>query len=173
MFFWDRKFYAYLMRLRGNKYLDRIMPLVTLLGDGGFIWICFTVTLFFWPQYRSIAIMTAVSIMISLLLGNFLIKNLVRRPRPFITLQQFDLLIKTPPGYSFPSSHTAVSFAAAGVLARLGFWQAVVAFVIAILIGLSRIYLRVHYPLDVLVGIVLGLICSVVVQHIFLSFILV
>ncbi len=170
MFFWDRKIYSYLMKMWGNKYLDRIMPLVTLLGDGGFIWICITVTLFFWPQYRSIAIMTAVSIMISLLLGNFLIKNLVRRPRPFTTTQQFELLIKIPPGYSFPSSHTAVSFAAAGVLARLGLWQAIVAFVIAFLIGLSRIYLRVHYPLDILVGIILGLLCSAIVQYVFLSY---
>ena len=90
---------------------------------------------------------------------NLLLKNLVRRIRPCDINDAVRLLIPYPSDYSFPSGHTAVSFAAASALYFAGekyLWKA--ALVLAAFIAFSRMYLYVHYPTDVLGGAVVGVI---------------
>ena len=86
-----------------------------------------------------------------------LLKNIVSRIRPYDLKQDIELLIKRLSDYSFPSGHTLASFEAATVLMikdkRLG----IPALILAILIAFSRIYLYVHYPSDVLAGILFGI----------------
>ena len=84
---------------------------------------------------------------------NLLLKNLVRRIRPCDINDAIRLLIPYPSDYSFPSGHTAVSFAAASALYFAGekyLWKA--ALVLAAFIAFSRMYLYVHYPTDILGG---------------------
>ncbi|MDT8715724.1 phosphatase PAP2 family protein [Clostridium sp. 19966] len=68
--------------------------------------------------------------------------------------------------YSFPSGHSAASFAAAGIFVAMNGWSSVIVIILAILIGFSRLYLKVHYPLDVLSGMFLGILCSSIIVHI-------
>ena len=90
-------------------------------------------------------------------IDNMVIKTVVDRTRPFLAVPGIHNLI-TAHGSSFPSGHTGTSFAAAGVL-----WQTLPrlygagALALAALIGLSRLYLGVHYPSDVLGGMLIGL----------------
>lgn len=81
-----------------------------------------------------------------------IIKRLVNRPRPYKSMD--DVIAIRPPLciYSFPSGHTCAAFSMALVLAGGFPVLAPMALIIAAVVGISRIYLGVHYPTDVLVG---------------------
>ena len=101
--------------------------------------------------------MMAAALLCGLIFGNLLLKPLIARVRPYDLREGIELLISKPSDYSFPSGHTLASFEAAVVLMvrerkRFG-WAALV---LAVLIAFSRLYLYVHYPSDVLGGILLG-----------------
>lgn len=150
-----------------NIIFDKVMPFITFLGDRGFIWILLSIFLIVNKKYRHIGILTLISLILCTIIGEVIIKNIVQRPRPFVNYPSIDLLIKPLASYSFPSGHTASSFAAAGILAKYFKKYAALIFGLAGLIAFSRLYLFVHYPGDILAGIVLGLICSKIVVIVF------
>jgi undecaprenyl-diphosphatase len=84
------------------------------------------------------------------------LKYPVGRERPPSIVLDPEPLMEVPTTSSFPSGHALSSFACAVVLARIAPPLAVPAFVLAALIGCSRVYVGVHYPLDVVAGSVLG-----------------
>ena len=88
---------------------------------------------------------------------NLILKNAVARIRPFDVNPAVELLIAKPGDYSFPSGHTAASFAAvtALYLAKEKYWY--LALILSIAIAFSRLYLYVHYPTDILGGLVVGI----------------
>ena len=88
---------------------------------------------------------------------NTLLKYAVQRDRPPTIILDPEPLMEVPTTSSFPSGHTSTSFACAYVISRLAPRLTVFVFVLAALIGFSRIYVGVHYPLDVLAGAVLGI----------------
>ncbi len=85
------------------------------------------------------------------------LKDLFDRVRPPVADHAIGALVAVPPDASFPSGHAATAFAAAGVVAALHPRLRVVALGLAVLVALSRVYLGVHYPSDVLAGALLGL----------------
>lgn len=105
------------------------------------------------------------------ILTNVLIKKIVARPRPFDVYNAILPLIPEPSDYSFPSGHTCASFACAWIAWRmLSGKQAAGFMIIAILISFSRMYLGVHYPTDVLGGIVVGIVSAELVYRGYLWF---
>lgn len=144
-----------------NPFLDSIMIFITTLGNGGIIWIAATVVLLIPKKTRKVGIMSGVALLGSLIINNNIIKNLVQRPRPFVTFTDLQIIIPIPSEFSFPSGHTASSFAAAGVFySNLPKKFGVPAVILAGLIGLSRLYVGVHYPTDVIAGIIMGILLS-------------
>ena len=136
---------------------DVVVPLITRLGDAGIIWIILTVLLLIIPKTRKTGVIMLAALLADVLLCNVVIKNLVARTRPFDVNTAVQLLVAKPRDYSFPSGHTAASFASVTALYLAGekkMWK--VALVLAVLIALSRLYLYVHYPTDVLGGMLLG-----------------
>lgn len=97
-----------------------------------------------------------------------LLKRTIRRPRPFRRLRGVRYLMAPPDEFSFPSGHTAGAFLMALVLCAAFPVLALPAFGWACLVGFSRVYLGVHYPGDVLAGMVLGLSCAAVALKLFL-----
>lgn len=136
--------------------LDAVLRFITGLGDAGKVWIVCALLLCLSKRYRK----AGITMLLALVLEHTLcsaIKMVVQRPRPFVVNPSVSLLIGGASGYSFPSGHTASSFAAAMTLffgkERKLF---VPMFVLAVLIAFSRMYFYVHYPTDVLAGMVLG-----------------
>jgi undecaprenyl-diphosphatase len=134
------------------------MPFFSALSGHGEIWIAVALILIVQKRYRRWGIIMLVALAVTYIVGVWVIKPIVARPRPF-TVTGYDLLVTAPKDYSFPSGHTTASFTAAMVIClipglRKG-WK-IGAFALAAVIAFSRMYLFVHYPTDVLGGIVLG-----------------
>lgn len=143
-----------------NGFTDFVFPFITALGDSGIIWLVAALALVCSKKYRRWGILLVVSLLLTHVLGDYVIKPLVARPRPFMQLPGHTLLIAPPRDFSFPSGHTATAFCASFVLWRADKRFGTAAFVLALLIAFSRMFLFVHYPTDILAGAILGLICA-------------
>lgn len=98
------------------------------------------------------------------------IKSVVRAPRPFMVHESLSAdRIETATGYSFPSGHTAGAAAFYPALGRESGKKSIVAvtIILAVLIGLSRNILAVHWPVDVLAGLIIGLVFSLAMTRLF------
>lgn len=141
-----------------NQALDTIMCVITRLGDAGIIWILLCVVLLILPKTRKTGVVLMASLLVDLVVCNGILKPLVHRIRPFDVKTGIELLINRPTDYSFPSGHTAASFASVMALYLAGekkLW--IPTLVLAVLIAFSRLYLYVHYPTDVLGGMIIGI----------------
>lgn len=138
-----------------NAFLDAAVPVFTKLGDYGILWILLAVGLLAFPKTRRIGLAVSCALLLEVLCCNLLLKPLVARPRPY-TYRDLQLLIPPLKDYSFPSGHTAASFAAASALffRKSRLW--IPALTLSVLLGFTRLYLYVHFPSDVLVGALLG-----------------
>lgn len=143
-----------------NPVLTSILKFVTMLGEAGWFWILLGVLLLCSRKYRACGVAVLLALLLDLVLANMILKPLVARPRPCWVRDTVEMLVRVPKDYSFPSGHTMASFAAAGALyftkRTWGCWAMVLAF----FMGISRLYFYVHFPTDVLAGLVLGLLCG-------------
>lgn len=140
------------------EFLDTIMPLISRLADHGEVWILLAGVLLVSRGQRLYGGAVAFGLTLDLIACNLILKPLVGRLRPFLLNPDVALLITPPGDASFPSGHTAASFAAVFALKAAGspLWKP--ALVLAVLIAFSRLYLYVHWPSDVLGGAVLGMV---------------
>lgn len=163
----DASILLYIQESVRNPVLTSYVKVITTLGNGGAIWILLTLIMLIIPKTRRIGCMMVLSLIGTLLINNMLIKNLVARTRPYEVVGGLTYLISKPREYSFPSGHAASSFAAAWVMFRqLPKRYGVPALLLAILIALSRLYVGVHYPSDVLFGMISGTLISLVAETI-------
>ena len=135
---------------------DMIMPLITKLGNGGAVWLALAVLLLLWPKTRKLGLAMGLGLALEVLCCNVVLKPLVARVRPCDLNPEVRLLIPRPEDFSFPSGHTASSFAAVSALyfGKSRLWAP--AGVLAAAIAFSRLYLYVHFPSDVLAGALIG-----------------
>ena len=149
-----------------NPLFDFAMPFLTELGSFvAMLAVCLIVIIlsihFKKPYIKKIALLC----LLSLLLADgiaLILKTLVLEPRPFVTLNNVHLLVVEEDPCSFPSGHTTSTFAVLSFLVfkfRHEFWS-VVLILFGIVIGFSRIYVGVHYPLDVLAGCIIGVLSA-------------
>ncbi|MBI2612078.1 phosphatase PAP2 family protein [Candidatus Gottesmanbacteria bacterium] len=131
-----------------SPFLNAFFEFFSGIGNWGFVWIILLFILYLMGEIKSkgkfVGLLFASGL--SLVLSEFLLKNLFQRIRPDLTLI----------GYSFPSSHATLAFAGAYVLSMGHKRLSLFYYLIAVLIGFSRIYLGRHYPSDVVVGSILG-----------------
>ena len=143
-------------------FLDKVMPLITLLGDAGIFWIAIAVVLLFFPKTRKMGLSMGAALLLGVVICNIIMKPAFARIRPYdYQLEHFgktiQLLVSTPHDFSFPSGHTIASFEAATAICIHNKKWGIPALVLACLIAFSRLYLYVHYPTDVLASVVLGI----------------
>ena len=140
-----------------NGVLDWLMTKISMLGNAGVIWIVISIVLLSIKKYRKCGISLVIGLLLGLLIGNIILKPLVARPRPCWINSDIALLIASPKDFSFPSGHTLSSFIAAIILLKEDKKFGYVAMILAILIAFSRMYLYVHFPSDILSGVVLAI----------------
>ena len=139
-----------------NPFFDFLMPKITMLANSGWIWIVVAVLMLLFRQYRKAGITLSLALISELIFVNAFLKPFFDRIRPFQLNPAAVLLVKPPADGSFPSGHTAVSFAAAYVIYHYNKKWGIAAYILATLIAFSRLYLYLHFPTDVLGGIIIG-----------------
>ncbi len=142
-------------------FLDKVMPIITVLGNGGIFWIALAVALLLFKKTRRVGLGMGIALLMGLLLCNLTLKPLCHRLRPYdyqcdVFGKTISLIIEKPHDFSFPSGHTIASFEGAGVIWLNNKKWGIAALILASLIAFSRLYLYVHYPTDVLASVVLG-----------------
>ena len=141
---------------------------ITKLGNSGFIWLVISILLLFPKKTRRAGILSLVALAGSFCICNLFLKNYVARVRPYEVVNGLHCLVGKAHDWSFPSGHASASFAAAVVIyksrpARLGVPCMILAFAIA----LSRLYVGIHYPSDVICGAVIGTLVGLIVFWLF------
>ena len=141
------------------EFLDKTLPVITKLADHGLVPIILAVILLIFARTRRIGLSMAIAFICGGVVGNLFLKNVVGRIRPY-DVTGIDILVERLSDFSFPSGHTLIAFETAVVLLMLmkgrGKLIAYGTTFIAAVIAFSRLYLYVHYPTDVLAGIILG-----------------
>ena len=140
--------------------VDGLMVFITSLGDHGWFWILMGVLLFSFPRTRILGGCMLISIAAGFLLGNVMLKNIAARQRPCWLDPSVELLVPVPKDFSFPSGHSLVSFEGAVCIFLFNRKWGIPALMLAVLTAFSRLYLFVHFPTDVLSGIVMGIVIA-------------
>lgn len=142
-------------------WLDPLVSFYTKLGDAGLLWIALSLAMLFFKPTRRAGALALCAMILGLIVTNLTIKPLISRPRPWLDWPIDPLVVENDPN-SFPSGHTCAAFAAAMVWVRTlpQKRDRIIVAVMAVLMGLSRLYVGVHYPTDVLAGAVIGSLCA-------------
>ena len=140
----------------GTPFLDTVLSAVSALGNAGIFWIVLSALLLCTKKYRMAGLAMGLALLFGFLIGNLTIKPLVARVRPYDVNPSVALLISPPKDFSFPSGHTLSSFAAATALFLNHKKAGAAALALAAVIAFSRMYLYVHYPTDILAGLLIG-----------------
>ena len=150
---------AILLWIQDNIRQETVTPwvlLYTSLGSFGAVWAVGATVLAVVPRTRQMGWLALLSLLFSGLVGE-VIKFIVRRPRPFLQIEDLTVLGSLPHSFSFPSGHTVCAFAVAFIIWRMcRGWQRWLVMILAALMAFSRLYLGVHYPSDVLAGVVVA-----------------
>ena len=178
-------------------WLTPIMKVITLLGEGGIFWITLCLVMILYRKTRRLGIICAVSLLFTFIACNLILKPAVDRIRPWVTFQMVDAMLPPPGDASFPSGHSANAMGPAWAMFLatrpvrtsdgrsyegvkcLG-WKgdglspcvmhrlSMALVLLGVLIGVSRLYLGMHYPSDVVCGLLLGMIVAAAVYRIIL-----
>ena len=144
-----------------NAFFNVFMPIVSNSGEDGLIWLFVALLLYLsGPKTRRTSFLMLVALFISFVVGEEVLKHIFQRPRPFLSLEGVNLLIAPSGSFSFPSGHAANAFAASLVVARKVPRLAWPVLLLAVIMAFSRVYVGVHYPLDILGGALLGALCA-------------
>lgn len=148
-----------------NRFLTPVLVFITRLGDAGMIWIAVSLAFLCFRKTRRIGCMSLLALLFSLCVNNLLLKQIVARTRPYDAIPDLVPLVPRLNDFSFPSGHSAAAFSAAGVFVRtLPKRFGIPLLLFAIVIALSRLYVGVHYPSDVLCGVISGILLSYAAQ---------
>ena len=144
-----------------RDWLTPIMKGITSLGNAGAFWIVMVLLLLLYKPTRKLGFICLAALVEEFLVNDLIIKELVKRIRPYEKIVGLDPLIPKPSGYSFPSGHATSSFAVGYTIFRKGDKRlGIPMLILAIVISFSRLYVAVHYPTDIMAGVAIGILFS-------------
>ncbi|MDD6094638.1 MAG: phosphatase PAP2 family protein [Clostridia bacterium] len=162
---WDVNVLNWIQEHICNPVLDAIFPIITLFGEKGLFLIAVAVLFLCFKKARKTGIMMGAALLLGLIIGNGILKNVFMRVRPYelegALRNAEQLLSHAPTDPSFPSGHSLACFECATVLMYRDKRFGIPALVLAVAVALSRIYLYIHFPTDVIAGAILGIIIGV------------
>ena len=155
-----------LVWIQNNIRVEQLNPIVkfyTCMGNGGAVWIVICLILVSIKKTRKIGIYSILSLIFSLIITNLGLKLIFERSRPYEVMNDISPLIVSSDPNSFPSGHTSAAFSVGVLWSTVSkkYWVKIIALLQAVLMGLSRMYVGIHYPSDVLAGALVGVLCSV------------
>lgn len=154
---YDKAIITYIQqKVPRHPFLTQLAVIINTIGNGGLMWLVLAALLIFLGK-APFGYMIIFGDAFYFLFCHQLIKKLLTRKRPFQDNPAIQLEIKTPRSSSFPSGHATISFASTTILFFMNPLFGWIALGVSIIIALSRLYLMVHYPSDVLGGIVIGI----------------
>jgi len=149
---------SFLYSIPRTAFLDSFFLFITkITGSYGQLWVAVGIVLLIFKKTRKTGAAVLVSYIGAMVLGELILKHLFMRVRPCQVDQAFTMLIKRPTSSSFPSTHSALAFAAATAIFADFRKAGVAAYIAAAVIAFSRLYLFAHFPTDVLCGMLLGI----------------
>ena len=149
-----------IQNMRSSVLDSLILALTSIMGSCGQIWLIVGAVLCIFRKTRRCGAAVLISYVLVFPVGQLVLKDLIARVRPCQLDQVVQLLVERPTSYSCPSTHTAWAFAAAAAMLAYFRKTGVCVMIVAALIGFSRLYLFVHFPTDVLLGTVLGVVLA-------------
>jgi undecaprenyl-diphosphatase len=163
---WDAWLFVAANNLPHTKLTNSLMYALTVVATGGVCWSAGAVLAYFRGSRRGRQALRELvpSVTIATWLVEYPIKTYFRRKRPFIDVVRALVIGKKPGSWSFPSGHTASSFASARVLSTIWPEYRMAYYAFASLVGFSRTYLGAHYPGDVLSGALAGSVLGEIVR---------
>ncbi len=161
---WDESVLVWIAEHLRNPVLTPVLSFYTQLGNHGLLFIALAILMLLFRPTRRAGAAAGTGMFLGLLVTNLTIKPLVMRPRPWLTIPDFTALVAEHDPNSFPSGHSCCAFAFAVALAIVlpQRWAKALALAAAAVMALSRLYVGVHFPTDVIVGAVIGTLCGLI-----------
>lgn len=154
----DRRLFVALRSRWHFQPLQAFLTALSVSGNYGLLWLGLALVLWVGGSTNGRGMIVMIPLVIySTLAVNFIIKSILKKERPALDEPGLEPLVDVPSSKSFPSSHAAMSFAAATVFVyfRPSLWP--LFYSLAFLVSWSRVYVGVHFPSDVLAGMMIGL----------------
>ena len=161
---WEADFLLALQNIR-TPFMDGLMTFFSMLGHNGIFCLILGIVLIIIKKTRRSGAEVIIAMLLSFIISYLIVKNLAARVRPFETYDFLVPLGTAPKGWSFPSVHSTFVFATATVIFCNYKKISILALLIAVMVAFSRLYMGAHYPTDVLVGSVFGIIFALLAHY--------
>ena len=155
----DASLLNHVIQLR-QPWLDDVMIFASAIGSAGFVWWVFALIAAVFPAHRPAAWRLLLAVGFTFLLNDYVLKPVIDRPRPFTVMAELKVIDAKPITSSFPSGHAAMAVAGAIAGARLIPASAWVFWPLGVMVAISRVYIGVHWPTDIMAGAIVGFICA-------------
>ncbi len=156
-----------------SSWLDVFMAFMSNLGNAGACWMVLSTIFLIVPKTRKIGLQMWISIIVTFIIGNLILKPLINRARPCDNMAYQSiidtLIVERPHDASFPSGHSMNAFTTAVALLLCDKRWGIPAIIVATIIAFSRLYNFMHFPTDVLAGIVIGTVIAILVHALFVK----
>lgn len=150
--------------------MDVVMSIISMMGKLSAMWIVIAIVCMIIKKTRQFGFTLTLDLIANFVFGNLIIKPIVSRIRPCVLNRTVQVINSIPFDPSFPSGHTMFAFGAATIIFIYNKWLGLLAYLFAFVMGFSRMYMYMHFPTDVLIGGILGIIFAVIVYNLQRSF---